>query len=102
MVRYRQHGDNQTGCNKGWVARISRLRLLFDGRFKAWNDRHLKALQGMRHRMTAENLRILDTFAGARQGSLIDRLEGVLRAGLYRQTFMGNLGLFLAASTGKI
>ena len=102
-VRYRQHADNLVGSNADWGARLYRIRMLFEGRFKGWNDRHIQALQGMRHRMTENSLRVLDVFSAARQETgLIARLAGLRSAGVYRQTVMGNLGLFLAASAGKV
>lgn len=102
-VRYRQHAANLVGSNIGWEARLSRIGMLFKGRFKAWNESHVKALQGMRHRMTKNNLHLFDGFCKIRQeGNVVARLSGFVRSGVYRQTVMGNLGLYLAAAFGRV
>ena len=95
-LRYRQHGSNLVGANTGWLARLARIRLLVKGRFKEWNARNLKALQAVDRMLTPENRRILKGWAESRQQSLLPRLLGFNRAGIYRQTLAGNLGLLVA------
>jgi hypothetical protein len=41
-------------------------------------------------------------FAEARQARLPRRCLGILRSGVYRQTWLGNLGLAAAALLGKL
>ncbi|MES2942524.1 MAG: glycosyltransferase family 2 protein [Pseudomonadota bacterium] len=101
-LRYRQHGSNLVGCNSTWSARAVRLRMLWQGRFKDWNDRNIKALQRLRPWLTAENCKILDEFSRARNARLLPRLAGLWRSGVYRQTLFGNLGLIGAAIFKKI
>jgi glycosyltransferase involved in cell wall biosynthesis len=101
-VRYRQHGNNLVGRNTGLRARLVRLRMLWQGRFRKWHDVNLQALQRLRGRLTPENRRILDTFAAAREGPLPSRLRSLLRSGVYRQTLPGNAGLVLAAIFKKL
>jgi len=96
MVRYRQHGRNLVGANTGWLARVARIRLLVNGRFKEWNARNIKALQDAGRMLTPENRRILKGWTESRQQSLLPRLIGFNRAGIYRQTLAGNLGLLVA------
>lgn len=96
MVRYRQHGNNLVGANTGWSARMARIRLLVKGRFREWNARNLKALQEVDRMLTPENRRILKGWAESRHQSLLPRLLGFNRAGIYRQTLAGNLGLLVA------
>ncbi len=101
-VRYRQHGANLVGKNSSWVDRFFRIRMLFQGRFADWNCRNIQALQGIRSRLTPENQCILDQFAGTRKRWMIPRLMGLWTSGIYRQTFLGNLGLIAAAFFKKI
>ena len=54
-VRYRRHERNLVGWNIGIVARVRRARMLIQGRFKNWTDRNVKALEGFRPHMSAEN-----------------------------------------------
>jgi len=102
MLRYRQHANNIVGMNASWSARLKRVRMLWQGRFQGWSDSNIAALRVLSHRLTPENREILERFAQARQMSLIPRLINLKRSGIYRQTFLGNLGLIAAAVFGKL
>lgn len=102
LLQYRQHEKNVIGSNSGSVARLRRLRMLVKGRFAQWNDLNIHALELMRHRLAPEHLRTLDIFKAARGQWLPQRMLGIMRARLYRQTLMGNLGLYLATLLKKI
>lgn len=101
-LRYRQHDGNLVGMNATWAARFKRIRMLWEGRFRSWNDSNIAALRKLQHKLTPENLETLERFAKARQMSLIPRLIHLKRSGIYRQTLFGNLGLIAAAVFGKI
>jgi glycosyltransferase involved in cell wall biosynthesis len=97
-VHYRQHGGNLIGANAGWVARLIRMRMLFRGRFKHWNETNIAGLETIRHRLTNDNRITLDTFKALRSRSFPGRLLALRRSGVYRQTFLGNLSLLLASA----
>jgi glycosyltransferase involved in cell wall biosynthesis len=101
-VLYRQHDENLVGTNSSWFSRIKRLRMAFQGRFYVWNTQNIHALETMRHRLSQENQVKLARFKGAREQRLFPRIVGFLRAGIYRQTLFGNLGLILAILLKKI
>lgn len=101
-LRYRQHHGNLIGTNSNWAARFKRICMLFQGRFKYWNDSNIVALSTLEHRLTPENREIFRRFTKAREMSLIPRLIHLKRAGIYRQTLLGNIGLAVAAIFGKI
>ena len=101
-VRYRQHDSNLVGMNSSWPARFVRMRMLFQGRFRTLNDQHIQALNRLRSKITPENILILDQFIKARNSSLLPRLIGLKKSGIYRQTLLGNLGLIAAAIFNKI
>jgi glycosyltransferase involved in cell wall biosynthesis len=102
-VRYRQHGQNLIGSNVGWGPRLRRLQMLLSSRFHDWNTRNVKALEGCLDLITPENRATLELFKSARQQpSARQRLAVLRRAGVYRQTTLGNLGLFAGAALGKI
>jgi len=61
-----------------------------------WNMRNIEALSGLREQLTPENRSIYDEFARFSNASLWNRLAGLYRTGLYRQTFAGNIILWLA------
>ncbi len=95
-VRYRQHGQNVIGSNMGLAARLRRLRMLGQGRFRQWSDLNVAALARVRPSMTAENRKIFDLFCNARQQPMPKRAAMFAQAGVYRQTLYGNLGLAAA------
>ncbi|MBL8629483.1 MAG: glycosyltransferase family 2 protein [Rhodospirillaceae bacterium] len=102
-LQYRQHSGNQIGSNLGLRARLFRAGLLFEGRFKLWTDINLKALLRIESRLTPKNQQILADFNAARaQKGLIPRLIGVARSGIYRQSFIDNVGLYLAAALNRL
>lgn len=101
-LRYRQHGGNQVGMNASWPARFKRIRMLWAGVFRSWNDSNIACLRKLQHQLTPESGETLDCFARARKMSLLPRLVHLKRSGIYRQTLYGNLGLIVAAIFGKI
>ncbi|WP_081818674.1 glycosyltransferase family 2 protein [Pseudomonas sp. PH1b] len=101
-LRYRQHNGNLIGTNSNWAARLKRIRMLFEGSFKKWNDSNIAALHTLEHRLTPENKKIFQEFSAARKMNLIPRLIQLKRTGVYRQTLLGNIGLVAAAIFGKI
>jgi glycosyltransferase involved in cell wall biosynthesis len=101
-VRYRQHAQNVIGSNMGWTARMRRLHMLQQGRFRHWEDLNVAALTRLRPRMTAENQRIFGLFCKARHEPFLPRATLFAKAGVYRQTFLGNLGLIAAVVLNKI
>jgi len=101
-LRYRQHGSNLVGMNSSWPARLVRVRMLWQGRFKSLNDQHIEALKRLHNKITPKNKRILDLFVEARNRSLFPRLIGFWQSGIYRQTLLGNLGLIVAVLFKKI
>jgi glycosyltransferase involved in cell wall biosynthesis len=101
-VRYRVHQDNLIGSNIGWLNRGRRILMLKEGRFRNWIDLNVAALARLHPRMTASNRKIFDEFCSARNESFVNRVSGMARCGVYRQTFLGNLGMIAGAVAKKI
>jgi glycosyltransferase involved in cell wall biosynthesis len=101
-VRYRQHSKNLIGMNIGFKAKIGRIRMLFAGRFREWNEMHVAALKKMPDVLTPKNKIIFEQFAKARQSKGFERLAGFRKSGVYRQTISNNIAFFLAAILGKV
>ncbi len=101
-LRYRQHPRNQLGTNATFVSKMRRVRALWNGRFRRWNDGNVTALREARALLTPENRVLLERFARARDLPLLPRMLHLSRCGLYRQTALGNLGLVAAALLKKI
>ena len=102
-VLYRQHGRNAIGAQWTWRSRWQRVRLLAQGRFRAWNGQNLRALAGIETHMTPENRALLHGFVALRaMRSPWARVCALHRLSVYRQTRLGQLGLYLAAVLGLI
>jgi hypothetical protein len=54
------------------------------------------------HIMTEDNQATLELFCRAREKTPFPRVLGILRSGIYRQTFFGNLGLIIATLVRKV
>jgi glycosyltransferase involved in cell wall biosynthesis len=101
-IRYRQHGHNLYGSNVSLAAMWRRVARLFAGDFRSWNDRNLAALRASSSLLHEDSKRMIEVFEQARHGSCAGRLLGLIRAGVYRQTWDGQLGLALAAIAKRI
>lgn len=101
-IMYRQHGNNLVGSNNGWFARFFRVKGVFSGKFKRWNDLNCDALQINRTLLTDENQKILDDFISTRNSRLIKRIYFLIHSGIYRQTALGNIGLIVSTIFNKV
>lgn len=101
-LRYRQHTSNLIGANRGLRARLTRIRMLFKGHLKEWNERNIEALAQLRGLMTPSNVTLLREFISARDSNLLRRIQKFRSTGIYRQTALGNLGMFVAVIFNKL
>jgi glycosyltransferase involved in cell wall biosynthesis len=101
-VKYRQHEENLFGSNIGFRQRFLRLRALLEGRVIMWNDTNIQALNRTRSLLTPSNLTTLDRFACARKSALPRRLYLLWRAGVYRQSVLDNIGIFVGFLFGRV
>ena len=102
LVRYRQHVNNTFGANIGILARLRRLRLLFQGQLGDWTERNMEGLARNRDVLTEESVEAFELFDRVRSAGLFGRLYYLMRSGAYRQTFLDQMGLYAAAIMGKI
>ncbi len=96
LVRYRQHGNNLLGENNSWGAQWVRLRQVTAGRYSRWNEQNLEALDRCEDLLTEDARQVVRLFSAARSGGLGDRVRSLAKSGIYRQTIMGQLGLWVA------
>lgn len=101
-IQYRQHGHNVIGANRGVWASLQRIQRLFSGQFRQWNTMNCLALTQVSPFFTTNNQARLCAFKEARQAPIIPRILGMWRSGIYRQTWLGNLGLAVAVLTNRI
>jgi glycosyltransferase involved in cell wall biosynthesis len=103
VLKYRQHENSLIGANLGWRAQTTRIRMAFRGRFRSWNATNIAALQRVPdHLIQPRNRAVMAFFAQARSASLLRRLINFKRSGVYRQTFLGNVWLLVAAIIKRI
>jgi glycosyltransferase involved in cell wall biosynthesis len=96
-VGYRQHPGNLVGENNSWRARMFRLGHMLKGRFVRWNDRNMEGLALCEEMLTVDARETLRLFAQARSSpSVVTRLSSLIKSGVYRQTTLGQVGLFVA------
>lgn len=101
-LRYRQHDANVVGVDLSLMGVWWQFRKLWSGHFRHGNGRHIRALRGLRARLTPESWETLNAFAHARDRWLIPRLVGLKQSGVYRQRLSGNVSLVAAAILKKI
>lgn len=101
-ILYRQHNYNIIGSNNTILGRLFRLKMLLNNSFKNWIDINIKSIHDNANLLTEENRRILNLFEKSRKSSLLPRLIGFWQCRIYRQTLIGNLGLFVGAVLNKI
>lgn len=101
-ILYRQHGGNLIGSNSGLLDRLARLKKMLKGTFKHWNDSNLNALGSFSSSLSEKCKVTLMYFACARNASLLRRVYLLKKAGVYRQTAFGNIGLFVASIINRV
>jgi glycosyltransferase involved in cell wall biosynthesis len=101
-IFYRQHGTNLVGANNGLIAKIRRFNLMMQGRFKSWNDSNIECLVKNNHLLTSENQKILQQFIFIRNKTMIGKIFLLKDLKLYRQTLLGNFGLYLGFLFNKV
>jgi len=101
-VRYRQHGANLVGANRGLGATIKRIRFALGGRFAGWIDHNMRAIAACSDLLTPDALAVFEEFRAARRAPLFERLDRLRRSGVYRQGAIGQLSLYVAGLMGKL
>lgn len=101
-LKYRQHGQNIVGANRGVRARMVRMSAFAGGRVVMWNSVNLAVLGRMRALLTPANAATLESYTNARHAPWPKRLWLVWKSGVYRQNIIETIGLFLGALLGKI
>lgn len=101
-LQYRQHGNNVVGANISWSARFRRFSALLQGDFRRSIDQGVKVLIENKHLLTKDSHQVLNNFVRARQSFLLKRLWLFWRSGVYRQTILGNIALYVGILLNKI
>ncbi|MDR2935314.1 MAG: glycosyltransferase family 2 protein [Candidatus Adiutrix sp.] len=103
LVRYRQHGKNLVGCNRGWRNRWNRLQRVLAGDWRRIVGLQLAALQKAAWRLTPENRRGLENLLELRRcPNPFRRLRRFLAGGFHRQFRAEQLAMGLAVFMGRV
>ena len=102
QILYRQHEDALVGGNTSFLNKLSRVRRLFQGQFKIWNDQNVEALNRARHKLSVDASEALDLFIKLRQVPFPQGLKLMLSGGFYRQDRAGTIALAIAAALKKL
>jgi glycosyltransferase involved in cell wall biosynthesis len=101
-VMYRQHQNALVGGNTSMLAKLKRVQMLFEGRFKNWNTINLNSLTTLQDLLTVENKELLVLFEGMRKKTVLSRLISLRQGGFYRQTMAGTLSIIFAVLIKKV
>lgn len=99
---YRQHSAALVGENRSLRSKIVRIKKLYDGRFREWSDENLRVLNIFQSEISKENQLILRYLEIIKSGSIFQRLIAFFRSDIRRQTFSGNVALFIGTIVKKI
>ena len=101
-IFYRQHANNLIGENNSLLSKFKRLRLLFKGTFKVWNDQNINAIRCSKPLFTPENLEIVEAFDDARGKGVFCRLRAFVKLRLFRHSLLSNCGLLVGWLFGRV
>jgi glycosyltransferase involved in cell wall biosynthesis len=101
-LAYRQHSGALVGGNRSFTAKVTRIRKLLDGKFKEWNDENLYVLDSFKWILTPDNQNVFTWFKKTRSNFFFVRMLALIRSGVRRQSFMGNIALCLGVIFNKV
>jgi hypothetical protein len=102
-LRYRQHGKNAVGHERGLLKPWHSLRRVLTGAWRRNIGLQLAALRKAACALTPENRSRLDTLIELRRSNnIFQRLRLFLRGGFYRQGRLDQAAAYLAVLLGKI
>ena len=88
---YRQHKGSQSGSNKSWIGRLSRLFMLIRGDFRIYMQNNINSLNISKNNLNNENKKILEVFTKGRKSNFINRFYLYIKSGVYRQNLIGSI-----------
>ena len=73
-----------------------------NGNFKIQNDHNLRAIINNQNLLTISNGKTLTNFIKARESFFLKSIFYFLKSGVYRQTIIGNIALFIGMVIKKV
>lgn len=102
VVDYRQHGQNTMGAHRGFVATLERTRQVLGRDYGDWIAANIAALKAAEAELTRRNRARLRALTAVPVRPGLARMRAFARAGVYRQTRLTTLALYLAAVLGRV
>ncbi|MEZ3499129.1 glycosyltransferase family 2 protein [Pantoea sp. KPR_PJ] len=99
---YRQHQGNLIGSNLGLKAKLLRLEKIFQGQYKDWNEKHIRSIDKNIDILSVQNRKKYYLFKEIHTGSFLKRMSAYFKLGLYRQSKMDSVGIFVSALFKKL
>ena len=101
-LKYRQHNNNLIGSNISFKDKWLRFCKVANGNFKIQNDHNLKAIINNQNLLIERNQITLSNYIKARKSSFLKRIFYFAKSGIYRQTLIGNIALFIGILIKKV
>lgn len=102
VLMYRQHDHNVMGANQGLWASVQRAGLVFGHTYGGWLEANMQALRARSQLLTAENNAVLETLRHSPARPGLSRPRAFRQHGLFRQTRLTTICLYLAAALGRV
>jgi hypothetical protein len=101
-ILYRQHSRSLVGSNNTYYAKTKRLIMVLQGRFQNWNKKNITALVHKSDLLSELNKEVLTWFCKIGTARLMERIRILGVCGLYRQTRLGTISLYIATILNKL
>ena len=101
-LKYRQHNNNLIGSNVSLKDKWLRFCKVANGNFKIQNDHNLRSIINNQNLLTISNGKTLTNFIKARESFFLKSIFYFLKSGVYRQTLIGNIALFIGIVIKKV
>ena len=101
-LKYRQHNNNLIGSNISLKDKWLRFCKVANGNFKIQNDHNLRAIINNQNLLIKSNQKTLTNFIKARNSFLLKSIFYFAKSGVYRQTLIGNIALFIGILIKKV
>ncbi len=95
-LRYRQHSGNVVGMNSNGGAKLRRIRMVWEGRFRSWNGLNVVSVEAIQDRLIPKHRYAFECFKKSRNEKLPFRLAYFFRSKVWRQSVIESVAVFLA------
>jgi glycosyltransferase involved in cell wall biosynthesis len=102
FILYRQHDRSLVGGNNTFYAKTKRLVMVLQGNFQNWNKKNITALARKSDLLSESNNQVFGWFCRIGTAGMIDRLRILGVCGIYRQTRLGTISLYIATIFNKL